>query len=592
MAPSTSESLPPELLSAIFAECIAQAHDPTWSPWHEHRCDLSCIRDWSQVTLVCRYWRSVALSTPSLWCRLPGAWFYTKTMLARADTLPLSISTLPHPKYLERLSKQRRRCEVMGGLEPEEDAYIDLSNVVTMHLGRIRELVVPVTAETLPDLMSRINRGLSAEPRMLESLSLHYHDSLIRSVHGPTDAEAALPNAPQLKRLHIYNAPPLAISPSMLDGMHNLRELSLSRTMAALGDLSGHRIYLPRLARLNLEDPIDLCQHFIEALHLRDPLEYIGIEPPRWPYYESLSNGFPPLRDIFLAHHVLGQSQSNKFKNPDTPLDLSAYHTALGISTRRKVWDSGTSSTFYFGATPAPYPNAPPSDSPGTLSALRERITTSDSRCAARADLSHPGLFASAHALMPAPRLLSAVARLFPVADVVSLDISAGRHDPAPRSDGGGGSEVVSPATLRTILAATPRVRYLRTCKVRLEDIVAALHPYPRPSEPSGDSTITITSSYTALLPSLKSLALDDIDFLRFGAAEYIGVKDMRGRPLPQKGLTLLAPCLARRVACGFALEQLEIRRESHLRDEERAALEELRGVEVRVGKGPGRVRI
>ncbi|KDQ65106.1 hypothetical protein JAAARDRAFT_28770 [Jaapia argillacea MUCL 33604] len=87
--------LPVEVISEIFIACL-----PDRPAWYPHKKDTIHV-----VTHVCRRWRQIALSTPSLWChfvivrpsKVQGRIFqskYLQTMLSRSGNLPLSFSTV------------------------------------------------------------------------------------------------------------------------------------------------------------------------------------------------------------------------------------------------------------------------------------------------------------------------------------------------------------------------------------------------------------------------------------------------------------------------------------------------------------------
>ncbi|TEB39435.1 hypothetical protein FA13DRAFT_1807919 [Coprinellus micaceus] len=86
---SIHRSLPEDILREVFVQCLPITHNSTFSPR-----DAPVL-----LTHVCRRWRNVALSTPSLWCSLHvplrlsqdfhsamGVW------LGHAGALPLSLS--------------------------------------------------------------------------------------------------------------------------------------------------------------------------------------------------------------------------------------------------------------------------------------------------------------------------------------------------------------------------------------------------------------------------------------------------------------------------------------------------------------------
>jgi hypothetical protein len=73
---SPSCRLPPETLSQVFLTLAASIDDP---------------REWTNVTCVCRYWRSTALQCTGLWTNPPIINTFTEAILPRSKSAPISF---------------------------------------------------------------------------------------------------------------------------------------------------------------------------------------------------------------------------------------------------------------------------------------------------------------------------------------------------------------------------------------------------------------------------------------------------------------------------------------------------------------------
>ncbi|TDL20072.1 hypothetical protein BD410DRAFT_390996 [Rickenella mellea] len=64
---SPIQTIPPELLCEIFHHCISLPNDPYGRP----SVPRPSVKEAPlKLGRICRYWRKMALSSPSLWCRL------------------------------------------------------------------------------------------------------------------------------------------------------------------------------------------------------------------------------------------------------------------------------------------------------------------------------------------------------------------------------------------------------------------------------------------------------------------------------------------------------------------------------------------
>ncbi|EIW76803.1 hypothetical protein CONPUDRAFT_168555 [Coniophora puteana RWD-64-598 SS2] len=484
---------------------------------------MQCLRGWIHVTQVCRHWRSIALENSPIWSRpILACQQWAQEMLARSRVSPLTVTTFTPP----------------GSWSDEEVPNPSLKQFVMDNLGRIKELVIQQPYINIPDVIIETARPRGSQPLALESLSLLCDGS---QRQWSTRPDVRLLRAPKLKRLHISSLPYLSMRPSTLGGMQNLRELSLARSLGQLGDLEGHRIHLPRLTRLNLEDWVDRCQRFFAILSVPKPLEYIGIEATHNSYDKSFDL-LSCLRNTVKNSHL---SETTTAEGSLRVKSLS-YRYAVAFSTYKRHLVRDTTSAFLFGSV----------RDEAALSGLRNRIVLSADSCGSRCDLSNPGIFASSALAMNVCQLTSEVSGLFPLRFVVSLYVLAGT-DHYRR-----GRDYISCQELTEILRAAPCIRYLRTCMVRIEEVVRALSPS---SSADGDLLV--------LAPEVKDLTLDWINFLP---------EDQYVQPEESKVFWSLVPCLAARSRCGSSLDKLELRRCRYLRKEEKKGIEDL-GIDLKI---------
>ncbi|KIM54542.1 hypothetical protein SCLCIDRAFT_11272 [Scleroderma citrinum Foug A] len=111
--------LPPELLAAIFLECMRQYGSSSYS---------RSVPPWVNVSYVCQYWRSVALNYAKLWTHIvfvSSEWM--DELLRRSKTAPLIIHTDFY--HSESDTKKIRSLEkALGHMERIQDLWIDFNN--------------------------------------------------------------------------------------------------------------------------------------------------------------------------------------------------------------------------------------------------------------------------------------------------------------------------------------------------------------------------------------------------------------------------------------------------------------------------------
>ncbi|KAF9000429.1 hypothetical protein BDQ17DRAFT_1427137 [Cyathus striatus] len=151
---SPARAFPPELLGEIFFHCLDLSDDPrnNSAPW--------------AVSQVCRWWRSVALSTPSLWNRAPMLRLTKRTTskayasflesyLYRSADLPLSFYVAaPFPEYeghpvLEALIPHSQRWKTVT---------LEVPFVTIQSLSRVRGRLS--TLRTLQLKMPRVSSNV------------------------------------------------------------------------------------------------------------------------------------------------------------------------------------------------------------------------------------------------------------------------------------------------------------------------------------------------------------------------------------------------------------------------------------------------
>ncbi|KAH7914826.1 hypothetical protein BJ138DRAFT_1143044 [Hygrophoropsis aurantiaca] len=211
--------LPPELLTAIFVECV-KAHGSQPNDFHK----------WIQVAHVCRHWRDIALACPALWNHLvfndPKV---TQTMITRSKYEPLVIkSDFVTPRNYDGLQ------------------------VALKYTARTRELHLVATENLLRTLLNDIKDPAP----LLESLSL-----MIPPAHTFfTLEEYKIPETlfagqtPKLNKLVLYKCELMWDSPILRDLIH----LDISGTVASgspsLADMLTALTRMPTLESLSLAD--------------------------------------------------------------------------------------------------------------------------------------------------------------------------------------------------------------------------------------------------------------------------------------------------------------------------------------------------
>ncbi|KAH7923980.1 hypothetical protein BV22DRAFT_1035737 [Leucogyrophana mollusca] len=252
-------SLPPELLAAIFVECVNSYHSQPTS-----------FHMWIRVAHVCRHWRDVALACPALWNHLVfGDPAVTEIMITRSKLVPLVI-----------------RSDFVTSLN------YDGVQVALRHTARAKDLHLVATEDSLRRLLNDIK-----EPApLLESLSL----KIPRSHTFFTLEAYKIPEAflggmtPRLRKLVLYKcelawdspilgnlihldisgtvssgSPTLAQVLAALARMQALESLSLADIIPLLPmpPVSYHKpVALSRLRHISLKGEADRCAQLLAHL--------------------------------------------------------------------------------------------------------------------------------------------------------------------------------------------------------------------------------------------------------------------------------------------------------------------------------------
>ncbi|KAK0218693.1 hypothetical protein IW262DRAFT_1297843 [Armillaria fumosa] len=167
--------LPNEMLSEIFAQCCKQGDE-----------DVNCIGDTGtlsamSISLVCSRWRSLPISTKSLWavfsisptvvstCTLQ----YLQMYISRSGSIPLTIQVPGHPYQYAELARASRFYDILLDAAPKW-RRMDLGSVhfgkrlspVKHHLQNLEELIVELNC------LSTTDRDVFGDAPQLRTLSI------------------------------------------------------------------------------------------------------------------------------------------------------------------------------------------------------------------------------------------------------------------------------------------------------------------------------------------------------------------------------------------------------------------------------------
>lgn len=272
--------LPPEILSKIFAFCASE-NPSTGKPLH-----------WIKVSHISRYWRAVALDSPSLWGNI--------------------VTT--RPRWTEEMVKRSKmaRLTLDADLSCVTPRIFEAVQLVLQHITRISDLRLVASSATI----NRLVTGLPIDAPFLESLSL----SVPRNNRFGMDEDFTLPQSlfsgdiSQLQHLELVKCN-INWDSSLLTGL----------TVLKLSDI-------PLLARPTTSQLLDVLEKMpaMEILHLHEVLPSVDDET-------MLSR--VPDRIIALPHlsHIAVISTvpecTNLFKHITIPSSVTFYLNTRGTDT-------------------------------------------------------------------------------------------------------------------------------------------------------------------------------------------------------------------------------------------------------------------
>lgn len=182
-------TLPSEILCQIFIHAVAFPADSARSIWPG-----SLAYGWISVAHVCRLWRAVALSCPTLWnhIRVTINYDWMATLFSRSKEVPLVLSV---------------SSDLFGHHIPSFVSRTSVENLVSLHSHRVRVLELRILREVDIDICRSAVKGPMP---LLESLTV--------DCRGTKDVESALigqsvehllydANPPRLQVLNLYAVP-------------------------------------------------------------------------------------------------------------------------------------------------------------------------------------------------------------------------------------------------------------------------------------------------------------------------------------------------------------------------------------------------
>ncbi|KZV90783.1 hypothetical protein EXIGLDRAFT_770451 [Exidia glandulosa HHB12029] len=234
----TLATFPADLLSIIFVHAATEREDDT--PWYQVTDDADALRLPYRVSAVCRHWREVARSTAQLWAciRIPstapvapstGPNAIADRRLLDHVTFHLALSRAAALNIVWNLTLARSSSQDLPRCAAErdyEDAfYSQLFDLVIQNSPRIRSFVLNTTPAVawgsapirLAVHTTKFARHIVAflrcrTPKLVEIAVWCQHRSDVREPgfwQGFPNKEfpLLLPDAPNLRRLHIVDAP-------------------------------------------------------------------------------------------------------------------------------------------------------------------------------------------------------------------------------------------------------------------------------------------------------------------------------------------------------------------------------------------------
>ncbi|EIW80391.1 hypothetical protein CONPUDRAFT_90628 [Coniophora puteana RWD-64-598 SS2] len=334
---SLATLLPTELLSAIFVECASlpdHDFDPLshYAPMDFHTCSRECL-SWLIVTHLCRRWRLIARSTPSLWTVVPLFDLkWTREMISCAGALPLTI-----------------QADMSLLLQP-----FDGLREVLNHIGRIRDF--RLSDGGLRDEAIKLFEGIHPDtggPHGLERLCLRSDDNT-GSQDSRLPSNIFHPTVPSLKRLRLDNwALDFLVASPALQNLTHLQLISIDyvdydimdfmTALAAMGHLQAltliHSFYphdevpsydiaLPSLTCVDMEnDHLVDCNALFANFRLSRPLDQFRLH---FSQFGSFEQEISVLRSMIQQSKTLEEGSDGRLSSVDHYLTgLSFGHFSL-----------------------------------------------------------------------------------------------------------------------------------------------------------------------------------------------------------------------------------------------------------------------
>ncbi|KAF9241062.1 hypothetical protein BU15DRAFT_73546 [Melanogaster broomeanus] len=248
--------LPCEILATIFLyQAYSFYQDPRYlaiRPWG--------APPWANVSYVCRHWRSVALSCPSLWSFLfVSSPRWTDELLSRSKMVPLRIR--------------------IDGVFSDQEAMI-LFEKVTTDVTRIQDLSLELP--TLPcNLVEGILSKLSTPAPLLHTLRLSLRTLELNHCHIPWSSPVftALSTL-RLRDIASSSQPSMTELLAMLRHIPDLAHLYLENALSSAEDILASQRYLlsecvdlPQLLRLALVAPFSTVVVFLSNVTIPSKTE-------------------------------------------------------------------------------------------------------------------------------------------------------------------------------------------------------------------------------------------------------------------------------------------------------------------------------
>ena len=264
--------LPPELLGEIFLWCLPQTNYVMPSP---NDCPLI-------LTMVCRHWRAVALSTPQLWASLNVSLFraaetssgdFYKSWLEKAGRVPLSIRIVhdidlsdgeeePLLNAIQWLRPFLNQCSDLWWHGPPVQGLLDNSG---QYLSRFQATThkanfsVSLPSPT-PHLRSAVLRSLVHDLQSVRSIDMPWHQLLDLKIQFALVSSTAFLEviglSTQLQQVsvscvcaHVSSLPHLQPDLSTDVVNHSIRRLEVNVIRSVLGSLFA-ALTLPALEEL------------------------------------------------------------------------------------------------------------------------------------------------------------------------------------------------------------------------------------------------------------------------------------------------------------------------------------------------------